>query len=68
MKTTIAILILAALSSSCGLITPKCTAKNHSWPQWKQRATTDVWGETILQRKCTNCGWIDERKTNPCGL
>ncbi len=68
MKITIAILTLCTLSASCGLITPKCTAEDHSWPKWKQRPTTNVWGEASLQRKCKNCGWIDERKTNPCGL
>jgi hypothetical protein len=68
MKTTITIFTLCILTTSCGLITPKCTAKDHSWPKWQQRARTDVWGDITLQRKCKNCGWIDARKTNPCGL
>ena len=64
---TLAAIVAITCLSSCGLITPKCTAEDHAWPRWSQ-ARPNVWGDTILRRKCKACGWIDTRKSNPCGL
>lgn len=71
--TRILLAILVASLTACGLITPDCTAEDHTWSRWTQpivrgRAYVNDYGEALVRRRCANCGWVQERKLNPCDL